>query len=411
MAAESRHGDTERPPGGWLREFLRLEAAGGLLLIAAAGLAMLVANSPLDSFYTDSLALPLEVRVGTFQVAKPLLLWVNDGLMAVFFLLIGLELKREVLDGHLSKTRSATLPAFAAVGGMIGPALIYSLFNWGDPTAMKGWAIPSATDIAFALGILALLGRRVPPGLKVFLLSIAIFDDLGAIVIIAFFYTAALSVVALAVAAVALVGLAVLNRLGVVRLTGYVLLGLILWVAVLKSGVHATLAGVALAAFIPFRPRPGGSAEGPIGSPLLWLEAALHPWVAFGILPLFAFANAGVPLLGLSFADALQPVPLGIAAGLLGGNLVGVTAMSVLAVALGLASLPQGVRWSQVVGTSLLCGVGFTMSLLIASLAFEQGGATYPGVERLGILVGSLTAGMAGYVMLRVVLRGRAVTP
>ena len=404
------HGDRLPPSAGWLQEFLRLEAAGGLLLIAAAGLAMLVANSPLDSWYMDSLAAPLEVRVGTFEVAKPLLLWVNDGLMAIFFLLIGLELKREVLEGHLSNARSATLPAFAAVGGMLGPALIYSLFNWGDPIAMRGWAIPSATDIAFALGILSLLGSRVPPGLKAFLLSIAIFDDLGAIVVIAFFYTAELSLVALSVAAVALVGLAVLNRLGVVRLTGYVLLGLVLWVAVLKSGVHATLAGVALAAFIPLRPRPGGSADGATASPLLWLEHALHPWVAFGILPLFAFANAGVPVLGLSFADTLQPVPLGIAVGLLGGNMVGVTGMSVLAVALGIASLPEGVKWSHVFGTSLLCGVGFTMSLFIASLAFEQGGTTYPGVERLGILVGSFTAAVAGYVVLRFVLQGQAET-
>lgn len=410
MAVESHRTDTVRPSGGWLQEFLRLEAAGGLLLMAAAGLAMLVANSPVASLYVHTLALPFEIRAGSFGIAKPLLLWVNDGLMAVFFLLIGLELKREVLDGHLSNIRSATLPAFAAVGGMLGPALIYSVFNWGDPIAMRGWAIASATDIAFALGVLSLVGARVPPGLKAFLLGIAIFDDLGAIVVIAVFYTAELSLVALVVAAAALVGLAALNRFGVVRLTGYVLLGVILWIAVLKSGVHATLAGVALAAFIPSRPRLRGSRETPTGSPLLWLEHALHPWVAFGILPLFAFANAGVPITGLSLADVLQPVPLGIAFGLLGGNLVGVNGMSVLAVALGLASLPAGVRWSHVFGTSLLCGVGFTMSLFIASLAFEQGGTTYPGVERLGIVAGSLTAGLAGYVALRVVLRDPAAT-
>lgn len=399
------HGGGPPPSAGGLREFLRLEAAGGLILIAAAGLAMLVANSPLDSWYAGWLAVPLEVRVGSLEVAKPLLLWVNDGLMAIFFLLIGLELKREVLEGHLSNARSATLPAFAAAGGMIAPAVIYFLFNRGDPISMRGWAIPSATDIAFALGILSLLGRRVPPGLKAFLLSIAIFDDLGAIVVIAFFYTAELSLVALLVAAAALLGLAVLNRLGVVRLTGYVLLGLVLWVAVLKSGVHATLAGVAMAAFIPLRPRPKGADHEVPASPSLRLEDALHPWVAFGILPLFAFANAGVPVLGLSFADALHPVPLGVAVGLLGGNMVGVTGMSLLAVALGIASLPEGVRWSHVFGTSLLCGVGFTMSLFIASLAFEQGGTTYPGVERLGILVGSFVAGVAGYVVLRFVLQ------
>ena len=407
VVVESDQGDPVVASAGWLREFLRLEAAGGLLLMAAAALAMLVANSPLQSFYQGLLALPFEIRLGTFAIAKPLLLWVNDGLMAIFFLLIGLELKREVLDGHLSNIRSAALPAFAAAGGMMGPVVIYVLFNWGDPVAMRGWAIPTATDIAFALGILTLLGRSVP-GLKAFLLGIAIFDDLAAIVIIAVFYTAELSLVGLAVAAVALTGLAVLNRLGVERLTGYVVLGLILWVAVLKSGVHATLAGAALAAFIPFRHRRQGPVEAPTGSPLIRLEQTLHPWVAFGILPLFAFANAGVPLLGLSLADALQPVPLGIAVGLLVGKVVGVTGMSGLAVALGLALLPTGVRWSHLVGTSFLCGVGFTMSLFIASLAFEQGGPTYPGVDRLGILAGSLAAGVIGYVMLRVVLRGQA---
>ena len=404
------HGSSPSPSAGGLPEFLRLEAAGGLILIAAAGLAMLVANSPLASWYVGWLAVPLEVRVGSFEIAKPLLLWVNDGLMAIFFLLIGLELKREVLEGHLANARSAVLPAFAALGGMIAPAAVYSLFNWGDPISMRGWAIPSATDIAFALGILSLLGRRVPPGLKAFLLSIAIFDDLGAIVVIALFYTAELSLAALLLAAVAVLGLAVLNRLGVVRLTGYVLLGMVLWVAVLKSGVHATLAGVATAAFVPLRSRQGGAADEAPESPLLRLEHALHPWVAFGILPLFAFANAGVPVLGLSFADALRPVPMGVAVGLLGGNLVGVTGMSLLAVALGIASLPEGVKWSHVVGTSLLCGVGFTMSLFIASLAFEQGGTTYPGVERLGILAGSFVAAVAGYVMLRFVLQDPETT-
>jgi len=410
MVGESHRGDAVLSSSGWLERFLGLEAAGGLLLMAAAVLAMVVANSPLESFYVGSLALPLEIRIGTFEIAKPLLLWINDGLMAIFFLLVGLELKREVLHGHLSSARSATLPAFAAAGGMIGPALIYSFFNWGDPVAMRGWAIPSATDIAFALGILSLLGRGVPTGLKAFLLGIAIFDDLAAIVIIALFYTAELSLVALAGAGVALAGLALLNRFGVVRLTGYALLGLLLWVAVLKSGVHATLAGVALAVFIPFRSPAEDPVEGEAGSPLLWLEHTLHPWVAFGILPVFAFANAGVPVLGLSVAEAFRPVPLGIAVGLVAGNLVGVTGMSGLAVATGLASLPEGVRWPHVLGTSLLCGVGFTMSLFIASLAFEQGGTAYPGVERLGILAGSLTAGLAGYLVLRGVMRRRAWT-
>lgn len=394
----------DESPSNWLKDFLRLESAGGLVLIAAAALAMLVANSPLSSTYERLLSVPFEVRAGSFGLAKPLLLWVNDGLMAVFFLLIGLELKREVLAGHLSSVRSAVLPAFAALGGMLGPALIYSYVNWNDPVAMKGWAIGSATDIAFALGVLSLLGSRVPPGLKALLLSIAIFDDLGAILVIALFYTSELSFVALAVAAVALLGLAALNRMGVVGLVGYVLLGVVMWVAVLKSGVHATLAGVALAAFIPFRTTEGTPRERTAASPLLGLEHALHPWVAFGILPLFAFANAGVRIFGLSFSDVLQPVPLGIALGLIFGNVIGVMAMSAVAVGSRLSSLPQGVSWSQVFGTSLLCGVGFTMSLFIASLAFEQGGTTYPGLERLGILAGSLAAGVAGYSVLRLVL-------
>jgi NhaA family Na+:H+ antiporter len=393
-----------RSPAAWLREFLRLEAAGGLTLMATAAFAMLVANSPAEGLYSRLLALTLEVRLGTFSIDKPLILWVNDGLMAVFFLLVGLELKREVLEGHLADIRQASLPAFGAVGGMLVPAAIYALLNWGDPVALKGWAIPSATDIAFALGILSLLGDRVPTALKAFLLSVAVFDDLGAIVIIALFYTSQLSLTALAAAFAALVGLFVLNRTGVRNLTAYGLLGLVLWVAVLKSGVHATLAGVALAMFIPLRSAPDKVGERP---PLKRLEHALHPWVAFGILPVFAFVNAGVPVLGLSLADVVRPVPLGIATGLVAGKLLGVTAASFLGVVTGLASLPTGVRWPQVVGVALLCGVGFTMSLFIASLAFEQGGTDYPGVERLGILIGSTIAGSLGYVVLRAVLPPR----
>ncbi|HSH75857.1 MAG TPA: Na+/H+ antiporter NhaA, partial [Longimicrobiales bacterium] len=285
MDEDRGHGLPETPAAGWLQEFLRLEASGGFLLMAAAALAMLVANSPIASLYTDTLALTFEIRLGSAGIAKPLLLWVNDGLMAIFFLLVGLELKREVLEGHLSSLRSASLPAFAALGGMAFPALAYAYLNWGDPVAMRGWAIASATDIAFALGILSLLGDRVPGALKAFVLSVAIFDDLGAIVIIAAFYTAELSLTALVSAAASLLGLAILNRLGVVRLTGYFLIGAVLWVQVLQSGVHATLAGVALAVFIPIR-SPGGRA----GSPRRRLEHELHPWVAFGILPAFAVA-------------------------------------------------------------------------------------------------------------------------
>ena len=391
-----------RSPASWLQEFLHLEAAGGLLLMAAAALAMVVANSPLSDLYSQVLALEFEVRLGEAGIEKPLLLWINDGLMAVFFLLVGLELKREVVEGQLSNLRNASFPAFAAVGGMAVPALVYAAFNWGDPVAMKGWAIASATDIAFALGILSLLGDRVPPALKAFLLTVAIFDDLGAIIVIAVFYTSELSLAALLVAGIAIVGLAVLNRRGVTRLTAYFLIGAILWVAVLKSGVHATLAGVAMAAFIPVGTSDGSARAD--HSPLRSLEHALHPWVAFGILPVFAFANAGVPVLGLSLVDVLQPVPLGIAAGLFGGKLIGVVGFCVLAVVLRVATLPDGVRWPQIVGTSFLCGVGFTMSLFIASLAFEQGGTAYPGTERLGILVGSLVSGLAGYLVLRMTL-------
>ncbi len=392
-----------------LREFLHMEAAGGMVLMAGAVLAMIVANSPLLPVYAGFLNLPVEVSVGAFGIDKPLLLWINDGLMAVFFFLIGLELKRESLEGHLASLRLAALPAFAAVGGMAVPALIYAAFNWGDPLAMSGWAIPAATDIAFALGVLSLLGNRVPASLKAFLLSVAIFDDLGAIIIIALFYTAKLSLVSLAVAAGFILVLAMLNRAGVMRPAAYLLVGVALWVAVLKSGVHATLAGVAVALFIPLR-APDGQASDTSGSMLRRLEHTLHPWVAFAILPIFAFANAGVPLGGMTFADALHPVPLGIALGLLVGKLVGVTALSWIGVRLGAASLPEGVGWPQLVGTAVLCGIGFTMSLFIAGLAFGTGGGAYEGLERIGILSGSLLAGLAGYAILHSVLRKTPAT-
>lgn len=390
-----------------LSEFLRLEAAGGIVLMVAAVLAMIVANSPLRDAYEALLAIPFEIRFGAQEIAKPLILWINDGLMAVFFLLVGLELKAEVLDGHLNSVRSAALPFFAAVGGMGAPALIYTAFNRGDPVAMGGWAVASATDIAFALGILSLLGPKVPTALKAFLLSVAIFDDLGAILVIAFVYTENLSVTALLVAAGATVALAIMNRMGVRKLPGYFLIGAVMWHAVLKSGVHATLAGVVLAMFIPAGPDEG-TERGAGQSPMHALEHALHPWVAFGILPVFAFANAGVPVLGLEPDSLLRPVPLGIAAGLVFGNLIGVSGMSFLAVQLRVASLPKGVRWRELIAVSLLCGVGFTMSLFIASLAFEGGGLAYPGVDRIGILAGSLVAGIAGYAALRVVLSDRS---
>jgi NhaA family Na+:H+ antiporter len=322
-----------------------------------------------------------------------------------------MELKREVVEGHLSSPRRASLPAFAALGGMLAPAALFVAFNRGDPAAMSGWAIPTATDIAFALGVLSLLGKRIPTALKAFLLSVAIFDDLGAIIVIALFYTAKLSVPSLVIAAVLVLGLASLNRFGVARPAAYFLLGVLLWVAVLKSGVHATLAGVVLAMFIPLR-APETSPSTPAPESLLHhLEHALHPWVAFGVLPIFAFANAGVSIIGLSIADVLHPVPLGIVMGLFFGKQIGILAMSWLAVRLGIASPPAGVGWWQLYGTALVCGIGFTMSLFIASLAFEQGGAAYLGLERLGILIGSLVSGLLGYAVLRVSLSGRNGTP
>lgn len=386
-----------------LQDFLRLEAAGGLLLMGAAVLAMVVANSPLAGMYDALVNLPLEIRAGPLHIAKPLLLWINDGLMAVFFLLVGLELKRELLQGHLSSRRDASLPAIAAIGGMAVPAAIYAWLNWDDPAAMRGWAIPSATDIAFALGVLLLVGKRVPAALKAFLLSVAIFDDLGAIIIIAIFYAAELSPVALSIAAGLTILLAILNRSGVTHSAPYLIVGALLWIAVLKSGVHATLAGVLLAMFIPLRVPARQDTE----SPLHRLESTLNPWVAFGLLPLFAFANAGVPMSGISAAQLLHPVSLGIICGLFVGKQLGIMAACWLAARFGLAALPRDVGWGLLYGVSLLCGIGFTMSFFIASLAFEAGGSDYQGLERIGILAGSLIAGAAGYLVLRLQLRTR----
>jgi len=387
---------------GALQEFFRLESAGGLVLLAAAMLAMLVVSSPLEGLYRALLDTPVAIRVGALELAKPLLLWINDGLMAVFFLLVGLELKREVLEGELADWRQAILPALGAAGGMAVPALIYCAINRDSPLALKGWAIPSATDIAFALAVLALLGKRVPNALKLFLLTLAIADDLGAILIIAVFYSADLSAPMLALAGVALAVLLAMSRRGVSELAPYLLLGVVLWLAVLKSGVHATLAGVLLALFVPLRGREPGAP-----SPLKVLEQDLHKAVAFGILPLFAFANAGVSLAGLSLAALLQPVPLGIALGLFLGNQIGVFGMTWLGVRLGLGRLPSGVGWLEIYGVSVLCGVGFTMSLFISSLAFEQGAAGLGADDRLGIILGSLVSALVGYLILRLALGRR----
>ncbi len=383
---------------GALRDFLKLETASGAILVGAAVVAMVVANSPLAGLYGALIDLPVEIRVGNFEIAKPLLLWINDGLMALFFLLVGLELKREFVAGHLADKRQIVLPGFGAVGGMLVPALIYVWFNQGDAVALQGWAIPAATDIAFALAVLALLGDRVPLSLRIFLVSIAIFDDVGAIVIIALFYTSELSLLALAVVAACLPVLVFLNRRGVCEHGPYLFIGAIMWVALLKSGVHATLTGVLLAFFIPIGDPEHGE------SPLHDLEHDLHTLVAFFILPCFAFANAGIPLGGLSLEQVAHPVTIGIVAGLFLGKQLGVLAACWIAIVLGLAKLPDGVRWSHLYGVAMLCGVGFTMSLFIGSLAFENTGVNLLFDERLGIILGSLLAGLSGYVVLQLSL-------
>jgi len=382
-----------------------LEAASGLLLIAAAILALIINNSPLSWLYTGLLDTPVVAQIGALKIAKPLLLWINDGLMAMFFLLIGLEVKREVLDGQLSKPSQIVLPGAAAIGGMLVPALIYWFLNRDNPAALSGWAIPTATDIAFALGVLALLGKRVPVSLKLFLMTLAIIDDLGAIVIIAIFYSGELSTLSLGLAAACIAALVAMNRLGVVKLGPYMIIGLILWVCVLKSGVHATLAGVTLAFCIPLRTK---NAE---PSPLLTLEHALHPWVAYGILPLFAFANAGLSLSGVTVESFTHDVPMGIAIGLLLGKTIGVFGLTWLAVKIGIAALPQGANWGQILGVAILCGIGFTMSLFVGSLAFEPGMSDYAGMDRMGILTGSILAAVIGYAVTAAASRKQAALP
>ncbi|AHF69081.1 MULTISPECIES: Na+/H+ antiporter NhaA [Pseudomonas] len=374
--------------------FFQLEAAGGLLLIAAAALALIINNSPLSWLYNEFLNIPVVAQIGAIKIAKPLLLWINDGLMALFFLVIGLEVKRELLEGHLSRPSQVVLPGAAAIGGMVVPALIYYALNKDNPAALGGWAIPMATDIAFALGVLALLGKRVPVSLKLFLMTLAIIDDLGAIIVIALFYSGELSSLSLILAGVSIVALIVMNRLGVAKLGPYLLIGLVLWVCVLKSGIHATLAGVVLAFCIPLRTKTEKA------SPLLNLEHGLHPWVAYGILPLFAFANAGVSLTGITLDSFTHPVPMGIAAGLLIGKTLGVFGLTWLAIQTGLAKLPSEANWGQVLGVSILCGIGFTMSLFVGSLAFEAGVSDYAGEDRMGILTGSILAALMGYAVM-----------
>lgn len=380
-----------------IKEFYENESATGILLMLVTIAALLIKNSALSEAYNSFLHLPVVVQVGGLNIAKPLLLWINDGLMAVFFLLVGLEVKRELLKGSLSSWNMAALPVFAAVGGMVVPALIYTGLNYRDPAALNGWAIPTATDIAFALGILSLLGNRVPASLKIFLLALAIIDDLGAIVIIALFYTSDLSLASIAVASGALVVLFIMNRYRVESKAAYLLLGVVLWVSVLKSGVHATLAGVALAFMIPL---DTGTKDAP-GKPVAAeLEHDLHPSVSYMILPLFAFVNAGIDLRGIAISQVMAPVPLGIMLGLVIGKQAGVFGFSWLAIKSGLARMPESSNWRQLYGVCLMTGIGFTMSLFIDSLAFADE-AAYQYADKLAIVLGSLISGIAGYFVLR----------
>jgi NhaA family Na+:H+ antiporter len=380
---------------GSISSFLKLQSAGGLVLIAAALVAMAISNSPLAGVYRHILSLPVEIRAGGLELGKPLHLWIDDGLMAVFFLLVGLEIKREVMQGELSTVSQVGLPLAAAVGGMAVPAAIYFWLNTGNATALRGWAIPMATDIAFALGVISLLGKRVPMSLKVFLTAVAIADDLGAILIIAFVYTDNVSAQMLLFAGVAILSLIALNVCKVKALSAYAVVGVFLWLFVLKSGIHATLAGVIVAFAIPLRIEDQSQQ-----SPLVRLEHGLHPWVAFGILPIFAFANAGVGLAGVSIATLLEPVPLGIVTGLVLGKLIGVLGASVILIKLRLARLPEESSWTSLIGVAALCGIGFTMSLFIGTLAFDDAGEFHMQEVRLGVIFGSLISGAIGALCL-----------
>ena len=381
-----------RAVGPLLREFLQKESAGGIVLIFAAALALAVANSPLAGAYADLLTIPVNFSIGDFVIDKPMLLWINDGLMAIFFFLVGLEVKREVLEGQLSSWNKASLPLIAAIGGMAIPALVFIGLNSGEPDNIRGWAIPAATDIAFALGILSLLGPRVPIALKALLLAIAVIDDIGAIAIIALFYSGELDTGMLGAGAIVFVVMLIMGRAKVRSTIPYILLSVLMWAFVLKSGVHATLAGVAAAMTVPL---DANSDHGPLER----LEHALHPWVAFLVIPIFGFANAGVSLFGLEPSALLEPLPLGIALGLLVGKQIGIFGFAWLAVKGGLARLPDDVNWRQIHGLSLLAAIGFTMSLFIGNLAF----ATPEQVDavKLGVLSGSTVAAIAGYLLLR----------
>lgn len=381
--------------GDKIRRFIHLESSSGLILMGATVLAMLVKNSPLAEFYIAFLNTPGAVTIGALEISKPLFLWVNDAWMAIFFFLVTLEIKREILYGHLSDPKQIVLPAMAAVGGVIVPALIYVAFNWADPVSVKGWAIPTATDIAFALGVLSLLGKRAPISLKVLLMTLAVLDDLGAIVIIALFYTSKLSPFALIAASVFTFGLIGLNRLKSKSAAAFIIIGMCLWICVLKSGVHATLAGVVTALAIP-----GRSNDLEQTSMLDTLIKKLHPWVAFLILPMFAFVNAGVAFSGMNPMRLLEPVPLGIFLGLILGKPVGVFIFAAIALKLNLAQMPIGMNWIRLLGVSVLCGIGFTMSFFVASLAFQELGMGYSRPDRLAIILASVFSGIIGYLIL-----------
>jgi len=390
----------ENEQNTFIGQFFQQESAGGILLICAALLAIILANSPLNNYYSLLIDTPVVIKIGALGLDKPLLLWVNDGLMAVFFLLVGLELKRELLEGELADKKNIILPGLGAVGGMVVPAAIYLFFNQADSVAAQGWAIPAATDIAFALGILSLLGPRVPTSLKIFLTSLAIFDDIGAILIIAFFYTSKISITALVVAASCTAMLYYFNRRGVMAKSLYITVGTVMWFSMVKSGVHATLAGVVLAMFIPI-----SDPKNLERSPLKSMEHDLHSLVAFFILPVFAFCNAGINLSGVGIEQILHGVPVGIALGLFVGKQVGIFGFCYLAIRMGLTALPKGMTFTSLYGTAALCGIGFTMSLFVGSLAFEETGVNLMFDERLGIILGSLASGVLGYFVIRASLK------
>ena len=378
-----------------IQRFLKLESAGGILLLFSAAVAMLLANSPLSSQYNDFLNLPVSLQIGSFSINKTLIHWINDGFMAVFFVLVGMEVKKELFEGALSSYQQAIFPAIAAVGGMIVPALVYWFIAKQDPSLANGWAIPMATDIAFALGIMALLSKQVPLSLKIFLLALAIIDDLGAIVVIALFFSHELSVQALIFSGISILTLVLLNRFRVSALCAYMVIGAILWASVLKSGVHATLAGVIIGFCIPLKGKKGER-------PLHDFEHILAPWSSFVILPLFAFANAGVSFDGIDVSMISSPLLLAIACGLIIGKPVGVFGFSYISVKLGLAKLPDGINFKQIFAVAVLCGIGFTMSMFLASLAFDaDAGESVNTLSRLGILLGSTVSATLGYLFLK----------